>query len=415
MTLDSRFDNPHCAKSYDPLPVVLTRGEGAYLWDVEGRRYIDMTSAYSAVSVGHGHPRIIAKLIEQARRLAVPSRAFYNDRLGPFLDELCTLTGLDAALPMNTGAEAVETAIKAARRWGRRVKGVSRPEIIVADGNFHGRTTTIISFSSEPDCRTDFGPFTPGFRSAPFGDLAAMEGAITPDTVAILVEPIQGEAGVIVPPDGWLAGLRRLCDQHGLLLLFDEIQSGFGRTGAWFAFQHEAIRPDGVMLGKALGGGVLPVSAFVARREVMDVFTPGSHGSTFGGSPLAAAVGLEAIRVIRDEGLVDRSRTLGEHLLQRVKAIKTPALTSVRGRGLWAGAEIDSRYASGREICERLLAKGVLSSPTHKTVVRFAPPLMISTDDLDWALDQFEGVVTEVSDKRRSDSEAISIARDWPS
>ena len=298
----------YCARNYEPLPVVLARGEGAHLWDVEGRRYVDMMSAYSAVSLGHAHPRIIARLTEQARRLSVASRAYYDDRLGPFLEEVCKVTGLDVALPMNSGAEAVETAIKAARRWGHRVKGLQQPVIVVAEGNFHGRTTTIISFSSEPEYRDGFGPFTPGFRAAAFGDLAAMEAAITPDTAAVLVEPIQGEAGIIVPPHGWLAGLRRLCDERRVLLLLDEIQSGLGRTGAWFAFQHENVRPDGVMLGKALGGGVLPVSVFAARQEVMDVFTPGSHGSTFGGNSLAAAVGLEALHVIRDEGLVERSR-----------------------------------------------------------------------------------------------------------
>src|SRR5712691_20925 len=305
MELESR----HSARNYEPLPVVLARGQGAHMWDVAGRRYIDMMSAYSAVSHGHAHPRILAALEAQARRLAVPSRAYYSDRLGPFLAELARLTGLDAALPMNTGAEAVETAIKAARRWAYFVKGVprDRAEIIVADGNFHGRTTTIISFSSEPDYRDGFGPFTPGFRSVPFGDLAAIQKAITPETAAVLVEPIQGEAGIIVPPARWLVGLRRLCDVHNVLLILDEVQSGLGRTGAWFAFQHEGVRPDGLILGKALGGGVLPVSAFLARREVMDVFTPGSHGSTFGGNPLAAAVGLEALHVIRDEGLVERS------------------------------------------------------------------------------------------------------------
>src|ERR1700674_976105 len=274
------LEEQYSARNYQPLPVVLARGEGASLWDTSGRRYIDMMSAYSAASHGHAHPRILAALESQARRLAVPSRAYYNDRLGPFLAELCRLTGLDAALPMNTGAEAVETAIKAARRWGYFVKGVprDRAEIIVANGNFHGRTTTIISFSSEGEYRDGFGPFTPGFRSVPFGDLAALERAITPETAAVLVEPIQGEAGIIVPPPGFLAGLRRLCDAHRVLLILDEVQSGLGRTGAWFAFQHENIRPDGLVLGKALGGGVLPVSAFVARREVMDVFTPGSHG-----------------------------------------------------------------------------------------------------------------------------------------
>jgi ornithine--oxo-acid transaminase len=388
----------YCAHNYEPIPVVLSRGEGAYLWDTAGRRYIDMMSAYSAASHGHAHPRILAALEAQARRLAVPSRAFYNDRLGPFLAELCRLTGLDAALPMNTGAEAVETAIKAARRWGYRVKGVAkdRAEIIVADGNFHGRTTTIISFSSEADYRDGFGPFTPGFRSVPFGDLGAIERAITPETVAVLMEPIQGEAGIIVPPAGWLAGLRRLCDANNVLLILDEVQSGLGRTGAWFAFEHENARPDGLILGKALGGGMLPVSAFVASREVMDVFTPGSHGSTFGGNALAAAVGLEALRVLREEGLVERSRDLGAYMIERLRAIVSPVLQDVRGRGLWAAAEIDPHFATAREVCERLLAKGVLSKETHGTVVRFAPPLVISRDDLDAALDSFEDVVGDL-------------------
>jgi ornithine--oxo-acid transaminase len=273
--------------------------------------------------------------------------------------------------------------------------------IVVAEGNFHGRTTTIISFSSEPEYRDGFGPFTPGFRAAAFGDLAAMEAAITPDTAAVLVEPIQGEAGIIVPPHGWLAGLRRLCDERRVLLLLDEIQSGLGRTGAWFAFQHENVRPDGVMLGKALGGGVLPVSVFAARQEVMDVFTPGSHGSTFGGNSLAAAVGLEALHVIRDEGLVERSRQLGEHMLRRLAAIHSPALKEVRGRGLWAGAEIDPQFANAREVCERLLENGVLSTATHHTVVRLAPPLVIAREDLDFAIDRFEEVLVEILEPRR--------------
>ena len=388
----------YCAHNYEPLPVVLARGQGATLWDTAGRPYVDMMSAYSAASHGHGHPRILAALEEQAQRLAVPSRAYYNDRLGPFLAELCRLTELDAALPMNTGAEAVETAIKAARRWGYQVKGIpeNRAEIIVANGNFHGRTTTIISFSTEPDYRDGFGPFTPGFRGVPFGDLTAVERAITPETAAVLIEPIQGEAGIIVPPAGWLTGLRRLCNAHDVLLILDEVQSGLGRTGAWFAFEHEGIWPDGVVIGKALGGGVLPVSAFVARREVMEVFTPGSHGSTFGGNPLAAAVGLEALRVIHDEGLVERSRVLGHHMLARLTAIESPVVKAVRGRGLWAAAEINSDLASARELCERLLAKGVLSKETHKTVVRLAPPLVISSNDLDWALDRLIDVIHEL-------------------
>ena len=399
IALETRYSAPN----YAPLPVVLARGQGAYLWDTSGARYVDMMSAYSAASHGHAHPRILKALTEQAGRLAVPSRAYYSDRLGPFLEELCKLTGLDAALPMNTGVEAVETAIKAARRWGYRVKGIAHDcaQIIVANGNFHGRTTTVISFSTEPDYRDGFGPFTPGFRAVPFGDLAAIERAITPQTAAVLIEPIQGEAGIIVPPAGYLIGLRRICDAHNVLMILDEVQSGLGRTGAWFAFQHEDIRPDGLILGKALGGGVLPVSAFVARRDVMDVFTPGSHGSTFGGNPLAAAVGLEALHVIRDEGLVEKSRVLGAHMLGRLRAIKSPALKEVRGRGLWAGAEIDPAIASAREACERLLAKGVLSKETHHTVVRLAPPLVIAREDLDWALDRFEDVVHELGNTKR--------------
>jgi ornithine--oxo-acid transaminase len=385
----------YSAHNYAPLPVVLARGAGAFLWDTDNRRYVDMMSAYSAASHGHAHPRILKALTTQAARLAVPSRAYYNDRLGAFLAALCHRTGLDAALPMNTGAEAVETAIKAARRWGYRRKGIERDraEIIVADGNFHGRTTTIVGFSSEPDYQSDFGPFAPGFRSVAFGDLAALEAALTPHTAAVLVEPIQGEAGIIVPPPGWLAAVRRLCNAHGALLILDEVQSGLGRTGAWFAFEHEGVRPDGLILGKALGGGMLPVSAFLAKRDVMDVFTPGSHGSTFGGNPLAAAVGLEALRVIEDEELVEKSRVLGAHMLARLRAISSPVVRAIRGRGLWAGAEIDPNIASARAVCERLLAKGVLSKETHDTVVRFAPPLVIARSDLDWALDQFEDVV----------------------
>ena len=391
------LERKYSAHNYEPLPVVLTRGKGAFLWDDADRRYIDMMSAYSAASHGHGHPRILAALESQASQLAVPSRAYFNDKLGPFLAALCERTGLDAALPMNTGAEAVETAIKAARRWGYHVKGIpdNQAEIIVADGNFHGRTTTIVGFSSEPDYRDGFGPFAPGFISVPFGDLLAVKRAITPNTAAILIEPIQGEGGIIVPPKGYLAGLRQLCDEHHVLLILDEVQSGLGRAGNWFAFQHEGVVPDGLVLGKALGGGILPVSAFVARREVMDVFTPGSHGSTFGGNPLAAAVGLEALRVIDEEGLVERSRTLGDHMFDRLRAIRNPALKAVRGRGLWAGVEIDPRHASARDVCLRMLDKGVLSKDTHGTVVRLAPPLVIRKYDLDIALDIFAEALNE--------------------
>ncbi len=399
IALEARY----AANNYHPLPVVLTRGEGAFLWDTDGRRYLDMMSAYSAVSHGHGHPRILAALEAQAHRLAIPSRAFHNDRLGPFLARLCEIAGLDGALPMNTGAEAVETAIKAARRWGYRVKGIAegRARIVVADGNFHGRTTTIVGFSSEAEYRDGFGPFTPGFDLVPFGDLDAVRAIISPETAAILIEPIQGEAGIIVPPEGYLAGLRRICDAAGVMLIFDEVQSGLGRTGAWFAFQHENARPDGLVVGKALGGGLLPVSAFLGTRELIGVFTPGSHGSTFGGNALAAAVGLEALLVLEEEGLVERSRELGAHALAWLRALRHPALADVRGKGLWIGAEIDPRFAGAREVCERLVTKGVLTKETHETVVRLAPPLVIARADLDWGLDRFADVLDEIAGRRR--------------
>jgi ornithine--oxo-acid transaminase len=380
-----------CAHNYQPLPVVISRGQGVWLWDSDGRRYLDMMSAYSAVNVGHAHPRLLRALSGQASRLAVISRAFHSDRLGPFLAKLCQLTGLDAALPMNSGAEAVETAIKAARRWGYRQRCIAenQAEIIVAAGNFHGRTTTLVSCSSEPDYRAGFGPFTPGFRVVPYGDLDALRHAIGINTAAILLEPIQGEAGIVLPPDGYLRGVRQLCDEAGVLLLLDEIQTGLGRTGKWFAFQHDDILPDGLMLGKALGGGLLPVSAFVARRAVMDMFDPGSHGSTFGGNALAAAVGEEALDVIAEEGLVGRSALLGAHLLRRLRALNSPLITEVRGRGLFVGVEIDPSKASARQVVEEMMRRGVLSKETHHTVIRLAPPLVISQTDLDWAIDRF--------------------------
>jgi ornithine--oxo-acid transaminase len=379
-----------CAHNYKPLPVTITRAEGAWMWDDQGRRYLDMMSAYSAVNLGHGHPRVLRTLIEQASRVSVVSRAFHTDRLGPFLARLCALAGLDGAVPMNTGAEAVETAIKAARRWGHKVKGIpaNHAQILVAEGNFHGRTTTIVGFSSEPAYRDGFGPFAPGFRIVPYGDAAAMEAAICPNTAAILVEPIQGEAGIVVPPEDYLRRLREMCDRHNVLLILDEIQSGLGRTGKWFAHQHEAIRPDGLCLGKALGGGVMPVSAFIARRDVIDMFVPGNHGSTFGGNPLAAAVGLTALEVLEEEGLVQRSAELGQHMMDRLAALAHPAIRAVRGRGLWVGVEIDPGFASARAVCEALMVRGVLSKETHETVIRFAPPLVIDRADLDWAIDR---------------------------
>lgn len=379
-----------CAHTYKPLPVVASRAQGAWIWDTAGRRYLDMMSAYSAVNVGHAHPRILAALTAQAGRLAVVSRAFHTDQLGPFLERLCTLAGMDAACPMNSGAEAVETAIKAARRWGYRHRGIpdGQAEIIVASGNFHGRTTTIISFSSDAEYRAGFGPYTPGFRIVPFGDLDAMAAAVGPNTAAILVEPIQGEAGIVLPPPGYLKGLRALADRAGVLLILDEIQSGLGRTGRWFAFQHEDIRPDGLCLGKALGGGVLPVSAFLARGEVMEVFNPGSHGSTFGGNPLACAVGLEALSVIAEEGLVERSAELGAHLMRRLAALSSPLIREIRGRGLWVGVELDPARTTARPVVEELMRRGVLSKETHETVIRLAPPLIIDRADLDWAIDR---------------------------
>jgi ornithine--oxo-acid transaminase len=397
------LEDRYCSHNYAPLPVVVSRAEGVWLWDADERRYLDMMSAYSAVSHGHGHRRILRALADQAGRLAVLSRAYYSDRLGPFLERLCEVSAMDAACPMNTGAEAVETAIKAARRWGYRVKGVAadRARIIVAEGNFHGRTTTIIGFSSEAAYRADFGPFAPGFDQVPFGDAAALEAAITPETCAVLIEPIQGEAGLRFPPAGYLRAVRRICDRHNVLLILDEVQSGLGRTGRWFAHQHEGIRPDGLCLGKALGGGVLPVSAFLARAEVMALFEPGSHGSTFGGNPLAAAVGLEALNIIRDEKLVERSADLGRHMMARLRDLGSPLVADVRGLGLWAGIEIDPRRATARAVVERLMARGVLSKETHDTVVRLAPPLVIDRADLDWGLDQVAAVLDELSHSPR--------------
>jgi ornithine--oxo-acid transaminase len=369
-----------------------------------------MMSAYSAVSHGHSHPRLVKVLQEQAAKLAIVSRAFHSDTLGPFLATLCARTGFDRALPMNTGAEAVETAIKAVRRWGTQVKGIpeGEAEIVVAKGNFHGRTTTIIGFSSEAEYRRGFGPFAPGFRTVPFGDARAMAAAMNERTCAVLVEPIQGESGIVVPPSGWLREVRRLCDERNALLVLDEIQSGLGRTGRWFAFEHEGIRPDGLILGKALGGGLLPVSAFCADREVMDVFGPGSHGSTFGGNALAAAVGLEALKVMDEERLVERSASGGAYMLERLRAMQSPAVKEVRGRGLWVGVELDPALADARDVCERLAAVGVLTKETHDTVIRLAPPLVVSMADIDWGLDRLQSVLDDVAPRRTKRAAACS-------
>lgn len=385
------------ARNYAPLPVVLQQGRGEWVIDVAGKRYLDFMSAYSAVSHGHAHPRLVRALTEQAQRVAVTSRAYFSDTLGPFLAKLTELTGLDRGLPASGGAESVETAIKAARRWGYRVKGIApdRAEIVVARGNFHGRSTTIVGFSTEPAYRDGFGPFAPGFRHFDFGDIDSLAAAINENTCAILIEPIQGEAGIVVPPDGFLRAARRLADEHRVLLILDEVQSGLGRTGRWFAFQHEGIRPDGLVLGKALGGGLLPVSCFLGTRELIDVFEPGSHGSTFGGNPLAAAVGLEALKVIEDENLVARSAALGSHLIERLRALRSPLIVDVRGRGLWCGVELDPKRVSTRKVVERLAENGVLSKETHETVIRFAPPLTISRDALDWGIDVFAATLRE--------------------
>ncbi len=381
-------ENRFGAHNYHPLPVVLARGEGVYLFDTEGRRFLDMMSAYSAVSFGHSHPVLVNALTEQAQRLAVCSRAFHTDQLGPFLVKLCQVTRMHSALPMNTGAEAVETAIKAARKWGYKVKGVpaGQAHILVAAGNFAGRTTTIVGFSSEAQYRDGFGPFTPGFSSVPFGDAAALEAAITPHTAAFLVEPVQGEAGIIVPPAGYLKAVRDICTLHNVLMIADEVQTGLGRTGKTLACDHEAVRPDGLTLGKALGGGLLPVSAFLARADVMAQFTPGDHGSTFGGNPLAAAVGLAALHLLESENLADQAMAQGNYLMAELRRMNHPAVVEVRGKGLLIGVEIDPTVASARTVCEALVHEGVLTKDTHHTVVRLAPPLSISKAQVDVAV-----------------------------
>ncbi len=389
------LEEDYCAHNYQPLPVVLVHGEGVYLWDDEGQNYLDMMSAYSAVSHGHAHPRLVKTLIEQAQRLAVVSRAYYTDKLPQFLERICLLTNQDRALPMNTGAEAVETAIKAARKWAYKVKGIEndKAEIITCAGNFHGRTIAIISFSSEAQYQDGFGPFPAGFKSIPFGDASALEAAITPNTAAFLVEPIQGEAGIIVPPDGYLAECAEICRKHNVLLICDEVQTGLGRTGEFLACQHDDVQPDGLILGKALGGGLLPISMFLARDDVMSVFNPGDHGSTFGGNPLAAAVAFEAISVLGEEKLPERSKELGAYFIEKLRSLDTPLIKDIRGRGLFIGMEIDPAKATARAVCEELLRNSILSKETHDTVVRFAPPLIITKEELDWAFERIKNVL----------------------
>ncbi len=383
------------ARNYHPLDVVLTRGEGAWVWDVDGNRYLDCLSAYSAVNQGHAHPRILAALVEQAGRLPLTSRAFRNDQLGPYCCELCDLTGFEKVLPMNTGAEAVETALKAARRWAYQVKGVpdGQAEIIACEGNFAGRTISIISFSSEPAYRAGFGPLTPGFRLIPYGDGEALETAITPNTAAFIVEPIQGEGGVILPPEGYLRRVRELCTRHDILMIADEIQTGLGRTGALFACDHEGVRPDIVTIGKALSGGFYPVSAVLSNAEIMGVFEPGSHGSTFGGSPLACAVAREALRVLVEEDLVANAAAMGDHFRARLAEIESPHLREVRGRGLLIGVELRPEAGGARRFCEALQRDGILAKETHVDTIRFAPPLIVTRDEIDWAMERIAPVL----------------------
>jgi len=393
------LEREYAAPNYAPLPVVLERGEGCWLWDADGRRYLDFMSAYSAVSHGHAHPRLVRALIEQAQQVAVTSRAYHSSALAPFAEALvraADLPGPARVLPASGGCESVETAIKAARRWGYRAKGIApgRATIVVARGNFHGRSSTVVSFSTEASYRDDFGPYMPGFSHFDFGDIESLAAAIDADTCAVLIEPIQGEAGIIVPPPGFLRAARDLCDARGVLLILDEIQSGLGRTGAMFAYMHEGIRPDGVIVGKALGGGLLPVSAFVARAAVLDLLEPGSHGSTFGGNPLAARVALEALRVLDDERLVERSRDMGAHLLARLEAVRSPSIVAVRGRGLWVGVELDATVPA-RAVVERMAERGVLTKDTHGTVIRFAPPLTIDRIALDHGIDVFARALAE--------------------
>ena len=383
------------AHNYHPLPVVIERAEGCWVWDTEGKQYLDFLAAYSAVNQGHCHPRILAALQEQAKNVTLTSRAFRNDQLGPLYQQLSELSGFAKALPMNTGAEAVETAIKAARKWAYKVKGVpeGKAEILVFANNFHGRTTTIVGFSTEAQYQDGFGPFTPGFRVLPYGDADAVAAAMNPNVAAVLVEPIQGEGGIIIPPEGYLRRLREITREHNALLVVDEIQSGLGRTGKMFAFEHEGIRPDVVIIGKAVSGGFYPVSAILADDEVMSVFKPGDHGSTYGGNPLAAAVARAALSALVEEGMVENSARLGVYFLERLRAIASPWIKEVRGKGLWIGIELRPEAGGARRFCEALMREGLLCKETHDHVIRIAPPLVIDQAGIDWALERLAKVL----------------------
>ena len=391
------LENRYGAHNYKPLDVVLTRGEGIWVWDVDGRRYMDCLSAYSAVNQGHCHPAIVQTMLEQARRLTLTSRAFRNDQLGLLYQEVCELTRSHKMLPMNSGAEAVETVIKAVRKWGYKVKGVpdDQAEIIVCSDNFHGRTITIVGFSSDPGSRDGFGPFTPGFKTVPFGDAAALEQAITPHTVGFLVEPIQGEAGVVIPPEGYLREAKRICEANDVVLILDEIQTGLGRTGKLLAEEHEGIEADLTLVGKALSGGFYPVSAVLSNKEVMDVLRPGEHGSTFGGNPLACAVARTALKVLVEEGMIENAATLGRYFLEALRSIGDPKIKEVRGKGLMIGIEFHPEAGGARGYCEKLMARGMLCKETHDHIIRIAPPLVITRDDVDWALERIAKVLRD--------------------
>ena len=385
------------AHNYKPLDVVLQRGEGIWVWDVAGNKYMDCLSAYSAVNQGHCHPKIMGTMIEQAQVLTLTSRAFRNDQLGLLYKELCDLTNSHKVLPMNSGAEAVETVIKAVRKWGYQVKGVTenKAEIIVCENNFHGRTITIVGFSTDKTSRENFGPFTPGFKIIPYGDGDALEAAITPNTVAFLAEPIQGEAGVIIPPDGYLRRARSICNQNNVVMVLDEIQTGLGRTGKLLAEEHEGIEADLTLIGKALSGGFYPISAVLSNKEVMDVLRPGEHGSTFGGNPLACAIARTALKVLVEEGMIENAAWMGDYFLSNLSKIKAPHIKAVRGRGLMLAVEMTAAAGGARKYCEQLMARGLLCKETHENTIRFAPPLVITREEIDWALERIESVITQ--------------------
>jgi len=385
--------------NYKPLPVVLSRAKGVWAWDVNEKKYLDMMSGYSAVSHGHAHPELLRVFHEQSSKLSLTSRAFYTDTLGPYLETITKMSGFEMCLPMNSGAEAVETAIKSSRRWAYRTKKVepNKAEIIVAEGNFHGRTTTIISFSTDENSRHDFGPHTPGFVTVKYGCSKSLEDAINENTAAVLIEPIQGEAGIVVPPENYLPDVREICSKHNVLMILDEIQSGLGRTGKLFAYHHSNIQPDGLILGKALGGGFMPVSCFLSSEEVLHWMNPGSHGSTFGGNPLAAAIAKRSIELLEEDGLIENSRIMGDYFKESLLSFNSKIIKEIRGKGLWLGVEIDPDYVSGKDLSKMCLDAGILCKETHETTIRYAPPLVISKEELDWGINKIKEVFTKIT------------------